>query len=352
MRKWWLLGSVLLLVVLLAGHLGCGGGGSAPGMGPGPTGSVQMTVVFPTDGGGVAPESLPFVTQSVLITLEPGGVGVFTSGMAPAVMPLWQIQALIVRPPGGGPVNAWIDNVPAGPVTVLAEAFASDDGSGDVIAWAVDEVMVLPGQVTDVHMITEALAMAVEVNPLVMTIEPQEGRRATATAYDADGNIIIGADFIWDSDDPGVAQVEQYLPAGVTTGPDVTVRGVADGTCNVTATETVTGRSDSCEVTVQSRAAASVIVDPAAWDLYIPDAASKWLTATAYDALDDPIPYADITWLSDDDLVATVDPTGLVQAQDEGLCQIEAQGSTATGSASGYCDITVWYAGSLNLIIE
>lgn len=92
-------------------------------------------------------------------------------------------------------------------------------------------------------MTTEALCTSVVVRPATLTIAP--GKRATlaATAYDADGNVLLGAAFSWTSSNRDVAPVDP------STGE---VQGGEEGAASVSARERVTGKSNSCAVTVET----------------------------------------------------------------------------------------------------
>ncbi len=236
-------------------------------------------------------------------------------------------------------MSATVGKIPAGWVSVLAEAFANQQGTGDVIAWAQTEVEVPAGGTATAHLVTEALTTTVELNVSALALEPEQFDALIATAKDADGGLVIGADFIWDSNDLAVATVAALSPLA-------TVTAVGDGTCTVTATEPITGKSAGCLVTVASRAVVTVEVIPPELTLYlfgVPTELLLW--AMAFDESRAPIPYAEFAWDSDESAVATVDPGGLVQAVGHGLCLITATGSTATGSAKGTCAVTVWEGG-------
>jgi len=325
MSRWWIAACLLLGVGLLGAYLGCGGGGVSSGA----TGDVRITVMFPPDTSQPAPQRLPYATESVRVTIGP------SVAMLAAQVPGWQEQVLLQKPSGGGQVSATTGSIPAGWVNVLAQAFADLQGTGDVIALAQTEVEVPAGGTATAHLVTEALTVVVELNVSTLDLELTQSDILIATAKDADGAVIIGADFVWDSNDPPVATVAALSPSA-------TVTSVADGNCEVTATETITGKSAECSVTVASRPVHTVEVFPAHCTVYVFSThPEQQLTATAYDHLHVSIPYAEFTWNSDDPSVATVDSTGLLTAEGPGLCQVTVTGSTATGSAQATCQVTV-----------
>jgi hypothetical protein len=168
-----------------------------------------------------------------------------TSEVAPGTVMLaatpWVIERLLVSPPGGGAVSAQIRDVPAGWVRIVAQAFATPDGTGEVIAVASVTTRVVVAHTTDVGLITEALCTSVSVKPSSFTIAPGKTASPEATAYDADGNVLLGATFDWVSSNNDVASVDAASGE---------VRGVTEGLASVTAKERVTGKSASCDVTV------------------------------------------------------------------------------------------------------
>ncbi len=304
--------------------LGCGGGGG--GFLPAAKrGTVEMAIIFPPRPA-VGPAVLPVATNSVRITLSPPPV-------PPPARP-W----LIVRPPEGGNVGTTFDNVPAGPVLIVVEAFATSDGTGDVIAWAKTNVEVPVGGTASVTMITQALAVRVKVSPDPLNLEPSDVAPLTATAYDADGNILIGATFEWAGDNDAVAPVDE----------NGKVTAHTDGDAHVTALETRSGKFGTALVQVRSRVANSVVVDPAERTLYPPSEPTAQMSATVYDALGVAIPYAPVAWSSTDETVATVDDNGRVTAQGDGSCQIKA----TSGAAEGVSYVNVYVAGQVNVIVR
>ncbi len=215
------------------------------------------------------------------------------------------------------------------------QPFANLQGTGDVIALAQTGVDVPAGGTATAHLVTEALTVVVELNVSTLDLELTQSDILIATAKDADGAVIMDADFVWDSNDSAVATVAALSPSA-------TVTSVADGNCQVTATETITGKSAQCSVTVASRPVHAVEVIPPDCILYVfDDPTEQQLTATAYDDLQVSIPYVAFTWESDNPAVATVNNTGLVTAAGEGLCQVTVTGSTAAGSAQATCQVTV-----------
>lgn len=120
------LGACLVLVALaLLGVSGCGGGGEASSVAA-ETGDVRMTVVWP-DQAGVSSAAMPAATQSIRVHAICKGTKV--------------ASVLIVRPQ----VTGTLANVPCGNVTLRAQAFATTNATGDVIAGARTTIAVRVG---------------------------------------------------------------------------------------------------------------------------------------------------------------------------------------------------------------
>lgn len=153
------------------------------------------------------------------------------------------------------------------------------------------------------------------------------GLRGTATlapfAFDARDNVITTSEITWTSSDPAVATVDD---AGVVSG--VTLGGP------VTVTATVGSVSGSVSVRVVP---ASLEILPSVTTLAV--GASVQLSAQPLDALGDPIPGVQVTWINDAPGVASLDPTTLVlTATAPGFAAVRATAAgreTATSVLTG-----------------
>ena len=145
----------------------------------------------------------------------------------------------------------------------------------------------------------------------------------TATVYDENEDIITGAAVTWESGDMAVATVNA----------NGLVTAVADGSTNITATSG--GESDSATITVDLPDG-SIEIDPSSATLTAV-ADTVQLTATVYDANDDIVSGASVTWTSGTTSVATVSASGLVTAVARGSTTITA----TSGSVSDEAAITV-----------
>jgi hypothetical protein len=221
--------SVPLLVLVL---VGCGGGGGA---GPAGTGALSVSVIFPAREA-PQPAALPRATASVKLTLTPAAAPGDPNPPAAS----WTVERLLASPPGGGPVSTQIRDLLPGWIKIVAEAYATPDATGEVIAVASLTFRLAGGKTTRLGLTTAALCTSVRVQPTSLLVLYEQTALVEANALDADGNVLLGAAFDWVSSNPAVATVDA----------DGQVRGKAEGVAWITATDRASGKSASCEVTV------------------------------------------------------------------------------------------------------
>lgn len=164
--------------------------------------------------------------------------------------------------------------------------------------------------------------------PATITVSPSaqelsslgETLQLTATVLDQNGQTIAGAAVTWASDDASIATVSA---SGVVTA-------VENGSVTVTAMSgSATG---STTVTVAQRPAQIDVSPDATTFESIGDTVR--LAAEAFDANGNPVADVGLAWASEDDGVATVDATGLVNATGAGTANITAAAGGATGTAA------------------
>src|SRR5436309_902305 len=143
----------------------------------------------------------------------------------------------------------------------------------------------------------------------------------TAIAQDANGNVILGRSFTWSA-----------APAGVATIDPVT--GIATALANgiTTITATTGGVSGTATLSV-AQIVKSVVVSPASATL---DALglTQQFTAVAKDANGNVVPGQAFTWTADNPLVARVDAGGIVTAVANGSATITATAAGVAGRAA------------------
>lgn len=147
-----------------------------------------------------------------------------------------------------------------------------------------------------------------------------ETLQLTATVVDQNGQTMAGAPVSWTISDNSVATVSA---GGLVTA-------VANGSATVTATSG--GAAGTAAVTI-AQTAARVEVSPDA-HTFSALGDSMRLAAAPFDANDNAVEDATITWSSEDEAVATVDSNGLVTAAGNGAANITAQAGAASGAAA------------------
>jgi len=305
---------------------GCGGGGGSSITGQ--TGSILVSVIFPDRPAEVNAQALPVATNSVRVqVLNP-------TDLTPIVP-----DQIVARAGGEERTFTLFDQVPIGPCLVRALAYESFDGTGRVIAQAEVLTTIVAGEQTNVILITEALVVRVVVLPSTLALDYNAEATLTATCYDADDNIVI-TPVTWTSSSANVA-VD-------TTGK---VTGANEGSAVVTATHEQSGLSDSCDVTVTRRRVTRVEVTPTSCNLHPPTTSSIQLTAVAYDALGNEVPYATITWSCDREPVVSVDQSGLVTTTATNNVHATVTASAGEGT-DGTCAVHVAPVGKLDVEVR
>lgn len=159
--------------------------------------------------------------------------------------------------------------------------------------------------------------------PGAMTIEPasptlEVGQRITLSVT-ADGQPLSPGDAFWSSSNEDVATVSDV--------GQVTAR--APGQARISAS--VSGRSATSQVTVQTKAVRNVSVTPVAGSVQVGKTLQFKATLTAGDGtvLDD----RDVSWSSENTSVATVNSSGVVTGKAAGVSIIRATSEGVTGQA-------------------
>ena len=205
----------------------------------------------------------------------------------------------------GAPVN-W---------TTVAAAIASASPSGLVTAQRNGTTTVTASSGTasaSVPVTVTQRVARIRVSPSEATLlSLGDTVRLLAEGLDANGNPMIDVAFTWMSDDESI----------VTVGGEGLATAVGNGTATVSAT--AQGFSADVSVKVEQRAA-EVLVSPATSTLLSLGDTLR-LSAKAFDANGNSVADADYLWSSSDDLVATVDSTGLVTATGWGTAVIRAR---------------------------
>ena len=162
---------------------------------------------------------------------------------------------------------------------------------------------------------------SVGVAPTGLTLMVGESARLTAVPLAAEGSSLRDRRVTWTSADPRVASVTA----------DGMVTAASPGTVAISAASE--GRTGTASVTVLAAAAvASVAIEPPALTLIVGGQAR--LGATLRDARGGILADRTVTWRSSSAAVATVDPSGLVNAVGPGSASLVASSGQVTGSAT------------------
>ncbi|MGQ0537390.1 MAG: beta strand repeat-containing protein, partial [Gemmatimonadaceae bacterium] len=199
--------------------------------------------------------------------------------------------------------------------TITAAGLVTAVASGTTTISAVSE------GVTGMTLLTvSAVPVArVEVLPTTVSLNPNQTSQLTATAYDANNNVLVRP-ITWTSNATGVATVSG---SGLVTA-------VATGSATISATSG--GVTGTAIVTVTLVPVASVTVTPSAPNMFPGN--TLQLAATARDAGGNIITGRPTSWLSSNTAVATVSSAGLVTAVTQGAATITATIDGVSGNAT------------------
>jgi len=161
---------------------------------------------------------------------------------------------------------------------------------------------------------------SVSITPAATTVSVGAQIPLQALVQDPSGRTITATDVHWSVQDPSIATISS---AGVVTG-------VALGSTQVAAS--VNGKSGIGTITVEKTPVASVVVTPPHVDA-APGGQAQ-LSATAYDAGQNPLGGRAITWSTSNAAVATVDVTGMMTAVSTGSATITATSEGKNGTAT------------------
>ena len=243
-----------------------------------------------------------------------------TSISVPGILeiPVGESETLIpiITPAGSSNKNVtWTSSTPSiatvnedGLVTMLT------DGTAEITVTTVD------GGFSDICQVTSNISVTdVSLNKTSLTLDLNANEMLTATVQPANA---ANPELTWSSTDETVALVDQ-------TGK-VTAVGIGDAIITVTTQDG--GYTDICSVTVSPKRVTSLTISGDAETILV----GEELTLRAV-VLPEDATYPEVSWVSSDNDVATVDPTGKVIGSSVGVVTITA---TADGKSDTF-EVTV-----------
>jgi len=210
-----------LLSLFAVVFAGCGGGNVGSGTSISTrTGRALFTIKWPQ-----STRLVPASSQSIRITIQSGSIVV--GG-----------PQLIVKPT----TTASFTNLPAGTLTVVANAYPQADGTGVAQASGTTPITIVAGATTPVGLTLASTIAAVSISPSNPNVAAGAKTAIVPTYTDASGSVVLVAagaiSFV--SNAPGVATIDA---SGVVTA-------VSPGTANITITDTESGKIGFAVVTV------------------------------------------------------------------------------------------------------
>ncbi|MBU0608250.1 MAG: Ig-like domain-containing protein [Armatimonadetes bacterium] len=217
---------------------GCGGGG-ASGVG-GAGGVVVFTVRWPDipTAGAAVPALIPQAARSIRVALT-----VANQSVVP--------EKLVVRE-AAGPTTAQVqfDNVPITTVTALATAYPNPNGTGVPLAKGTVPIVVQSAQTTRATLVLDSTVAGIEISPSPITVAVDAQQQLTATARDADGNVVLLT--------PGALQWQVQPAALAAVDADGVLTGSSVGDGQVIVTDTESGKTNSATLHVEASGAGTV----------------------------------------------------------------------------------------------
>lgn len=207
---------------------GCGGGNQSPKLtqvSDNARGAASFTIIWPARG-----RLIPAASNSVNVVVMQGTTVVG--------------QHLLVRPAGSGPTTGTFSVLPTGTLSATATAYPNIDGTGTAQASATVPVVITANQSTNIN-----LTMNSTIDHLVLTPNPASvvvgsTLQMSVSGYDAANNIVLisSSKLQWTTSNGTFAKV----------GANGKVTGAGVGSCNITITDTESGKAAAVPLTCKT----------------------------------------------------------------------------------------------------
>jgi uncharacterized protein YjdB len=185
MTRYWSLAAVAVLMA--TGAFGCGSGG-----GTSARGSLAMVVSWPVRSAALLPQG----AQSVRVTIKDG------TG-APIAGP-----RLITRKQGVGSETVVFQGLTPGPILVEVTAHGQPDGTDPPLSAGQTSGTIQEGMTAKIAVSMSSTVAFVQIQPTQFALSRGKTQPLTATAFDAQQRMLLGATFSWSTSDPQVATVD------------------------------------------------------------------------------------------------------------------------------------------------
>ena len=180
-----------------------------------------------------------------------------------------------------------------------------------------------PGTHVDGSPFVTVAISRIEVTPASATIDNGAKQQFTAKAYNANGDVIPGVIFFWQSSNTSVATIDQN---GLATS-------LSPGTTEITASARGV-QSPPATLTVRDVNRVLTRVDVTPNPATIPVSGTQQFTAHGFDQFGNEIAGLTFAWESTDTTVATIDQSGLASGLHQGQTTIKATSGGVTGTAT------------------
>jgi hypothetical protein len=214
---------LLVMVSTVFALPGCGGGGNGLSAAGSRSGRAAITVTWPSRS-----RLIPLASNSIKIDIKQGALVVGSKTVA--------------RPADGISTTVTIDPLPTGDLTAIATAYPQADGTGIAQAAGTVPLHVNSGQTATFTLTLGSTVSSLSLTPAASTIPSGGTTHIDLTARDSGGNVVLisPSKVRWEALNPTIASVDA----------DGNIHGLTAGQAGFKATETESGVSGQCVITV------------------------------------------------------------------------------------------------------